>query len=303
MSTQILEITQPGYMLKIKRGFVQVFDGKELLGEVVIDDLLCLLISVPGCLISSNLIDRLVNEQVPIAICGKNYLPNALILPTAGKGRQYEIMRAQSALSEPKRKRFWQTVVQAKLFNQASLLEQLGINAIGLHKLITKTRSGDLDNCEAQGARYYWTKLFGAEFRRNRDANDINSALNYSYTVLRACMARAIVASGLHPTYSLHHRNPQNPINLVDDLMEPFRPVCDAIVNLHRHNQFDNGLSTELKRRLANVAIAPVISADETSPLSIACVKLARSFANSLLDKTQLLEFPRLSSQIEMSAN
>ena len=52
-----------------------------------------------------------------------------------------------------------------------------------------------------------------------------------------AATARAVVAAGLHPTIGLHHSNEGNPMRLVDDLMEPFRPVIDLKVwQLQRQN-------------------------------------------------------------------
>jgi hypothetical protein len=67
----------------------------------------------------------------------------------------------------------------------------------------------------------------GAGFRRDPSAGGRNAALNYGYAVLRACVARAVVASGLNPAIGIFHANRHNPLCLVDDLMEPFRPCVD----------------------------------------------------------------------------
>jgi CRISPR associated protein Cas1 len=63
---------------------------------------------------------------------------------------------------------------------------------------------------------------------RDREAEGLNAALNYGYTILRSATARLIVAMGLHPSVSLKHR--RDPMALTDDLMEPFRPVVDVHV-------------------------------------------------------------------------
>jgi CRISPR-associated protein Cas1 len=83
---------------------------------------------------------------------------------------------------------------------------------------------------EAQAARRYWPALFGAEFKRDPDAEDQNRLLNYGYAVLRAITARAICAAGLHPSLGLHHHNRYDSFCLADDLMEPYRPLVDAVV-------------------------------------------------------------------------
>ena len=42
--------------------------------------------------------------------------------------------------------------------------------------------------------------------------------------------ARAVVAAGLHPTIGINHAHRGNAFALADDLVEPFRPLVDALV-------------------------------------------------------------------------
>jgi CRISPR-associated protein Cas1 len=98
-----------------------------------------------------------------------------------------------------------------------------------------KVRSGDPDNLEAQAARIYWQALFGEDasgetFRRDPEGEGINLYLNYGYAVLRAIVARALCAAGLHPSLGVHHHNRYDTFCLADDLMEPFRPLVDRVV-------------------------------------------------------------------------
>ena len=43
-------------------------------------------------------------------------------------------------------------------------------------------------------------------------------------------MARSIVGAGLLPCFGIHHANKLNQFNLVDDMIEPFRPFVDYVV-------------------------------------------------------------------------
>ncbi len=54
--------------------------------------------------------------------------------------------------------------------------------------------------------------------------------MNYGYAILRAIVARALVASGLLPTLGIHHHNRYNAYCLADDVMEPYRPYVDELV-------------------------------------------------------------------------
>jgi CRISP-associated protein Cas1 len=110
------------------------------------------------------------------------------------------------------------------------VLEKVGQSSAHLTRLTQKVRSGDTSNIEAQAARRYWGLLLGNEFRRDQNGTGLNILLNYGYTVFRAATARSVIAAGLHPTLGLHHLNQGNPMRLVDDLIEPFRPLVDLTV-------------------------------------------------------------------------
>ena len=92
-------------------------------------------------------------------------------------------------------------------------------------------KSGDTSNLEARAAAYYWKNLFWIEgFTRDREGIPPNNLLNYGYAILRAVVARSLVASGLLPTLGIHHHNRYNAYCLADDIMEPYRPYVDQLV-------------------------------------------------------------------------
>ena len=299
MVGQIVEIATPGHWLNKARGFLEVHKEGEKIGQVPLDDIAAIIISVQGCSLSTNLLDQLAQRNIPIVICGQNYLPTSWTLPVQGHNRQFQIMQAQMNLSEPKRKRAWQHIVKAKIRNQAEALARIGQSNSQLLRLADKVRSGDPDNCEAQAARVYWQRLFGNDFRRDRNAPGLNAALNYSYAVIRACVARGISGAGLHPSFSLHHKNPQNPLNLVDDLLEPFRPIADIM--LKTKYKTIGELDVETKSALASITTIAVPLDDETSPLSLAAVKVSRSFANFCLGEADSCLHPALPDPLHLS--
>ena len=283
------------------RGFLEVSEKGEKIGQVPLDDIAAVIISTPGCSVSTVLIDQLCKRNVPLVICGENYLPSSFTLPLRGYGRQFRVMRAQTALSAPRRKRVWQKIVRAKIKNQAKVLDRIGQSPKPLLRLAGKVRSGDPDNFEAQAARFYWQNLFGINFRRNRDAPGINAALNYTYAIVRACVARGVSGAGLHPSFSLHHKNPQNPFNLVDDLMEPFRPIADYAIH-QRFAATNVEMNSETKSQLAAITTLMIPLAGESPPLSLAATKMCRSFAAYYLGEKDDVVLPALPSPLEMWA-
>ncbi len=300
MPGQIVEITTPGLHLAKHRGFLQAKDKDSLVGQVSLDDILAVIVGIQGCSIPTALMDQLSQRNIMLVVCGKNFLPSSFILPVAGHGRQFQVMRAQTKLSEPRRKRAWQKIVRAKIRNQADVLTHAGRHNSRLLRLADRVKSGDPENCEAQAARIYWQQLFGNDFRRDHETIGLNAALNYIYAVLRACVARGVSAAGLHPSFSLCHKNPQNPLNLVDDLVEPFRPIADYRVwQSHTRRRYD--LSPAMKANLSAITTLTIPVKNETSPLSLAAVKVCHSFAGYCLGEEDDFVLPALPAHLGAS--
>jgi CRISPR-associated protein Cas1 len=160
-------------------------------------------------------------------VTGRNHLPAGMMLPIDAHHIQTQRHRAQVETSEPVKKRLWQSLVAGKIALQGEVLTHFAGNDGGLGPMSKRVRSGDPENLEAQAAQRYWPRLFGGDFRRDREAEDANALLNYGYAVVRAAAARAVVASGLIPSLGVFHKNRSNPFCLADDLFEPYRPYVD----------------------------------------------------------------------------
>jgi CRISPR-associated protein Cas1 len=130
----------------------------------------------------------------------------------------------------------------------------------------------------------------GSDFRRDQDAPGANALLNYGYAVLRAAVARAICAVGLHPGLGLFHRGAQNPMPLADDMMEPFRPaVDDTVRRLVADGATD--VTVAAKRRLVALLWQDEATAAGTSPLATVILRTAQSLAESFLSGSAMLAF------------
>lgn len=230
MIGRVIEIASDGRHLAVSRGFMTVSMGREEVGRVPLDDIGILLCHAHGLTYSNNLIAALTERGASMVICGPNHMPIAWIWPIEGHHVQSLRMRHQIDAGEPVRKRLWQALVKAKVLQQGAVLRRTGFAYEPFDHLARQVRSGDPDNIEAQAARRYWPLLMGKDFRRDRTAGGTNALLNYGYTVLRAGVARAVASAGLHPSIGLHHTNRGNPMCLVDDLMEPYRPLTDFLV-------------------------------------------------------------------------
>lgn len=301
MIGRIVEVAQDHRHLSLHRGHLIVSDGREQVGQVPLDDIAAVIGNAHGLTYTNNLLVALAQRNVPFVLCGANHNPVGMLWPVDGNFEQAGRMDAQLAASKPRQKRLWQTLVKAKLTHQAAVLQAHGKPHVPVAALIKKVRSGDPDNIEAQAARRYWTLLFGPDFRRDRQAGGVNSLLNYGYMVLRAAMARAVIAAGLHPTIGLHHTHAQNPMRLVDDLMEPFRPFIDhAVANLSHdgHEQ----VTPEIKRVLVNVLYMDLPGPEGSSPIATWLSRLAVSLAQHYQNEEETLKLPLAPTPMELAA-
>lgn len=175
---------------------------------------------------------ELLAAGATVMVTGRDHLPAGMMLPLDAHHVQTERHRAQVGAGEPVKKRAWQALIRSKIAQQGAVLTHFTGDHGGLAAMSRRVRSGDPDNLEAQAAQRYWPRLFGGAFRRDRDADGINTLLNYGYAVVRAAAARAVVAAGLIPSLGVFHRNRGNPFCLADDLLEPYRPYVDWRVKL-----------------------------------------------------------------------
>ena len=294
MIGRIVEVADDRRHLFLSRGFLVVQDtegDRKELGQIPLDDIAAVIANAHGLSYTNNLLVALAERCAPFVLCAANHNAVGMILTIDGNYQQAKRFDAQLAASQPLKKRLWAEIVKCKLQQQAAALEATGAPAITLSALVRKVRSGDPDNFEAQGARRYWSQLFGNDFRRDQQAGGLNAMLNYGYTVLRAATARAVVASGLHPTLGLHHSNESNAMRLVDDLMEPFRPMIDLKI-WQLHKQGENHVTPESKRALVRTLYDDMQTSVGATPVMVCAQKLATSLAQIFIGEKDKLDLP-----------
>jgi len=231
MTDRILDLSEGPADLHVRHGQLRIERPEAEALSVPLDDLAVLVVSHPRVTYTHSVLTRLSAAGGALIACDEAHLPACMLLPLAGHYVQAERFARQARASRPTQKRLWRQIVRAKVRHQARLLEDLRGHDAGLRHLARRVRSADPTNVEAQASRRYWPFLFDdPDFRRRRDVADQNRLLNYGYAVLRAVVARAICAAGLHPSLGLHHANRYDGFCLADDLMEPFRPVVDRAV-------------------------------------------------------------------------
>lgn len=200
--------------------------------------------------LSVNALRALCGAGACVMVTDETHMPAALMLPMAANRSAPSRLRRQIAhIGTAMPGALWQSLVQARIRTQAATLRSFGLNgAMRLTRLADEVEAGDRTHREGQAARHYWQYLFNDFKRKKEGAEDgINARLNYGYAVLRSLVARELVAAGLSCELGLGHCSTENPFNLADDFMEPFRFTVERHV---RHLDCETKLDSAGKKEI-----------------------------------------------------
>ena len=260
-----------------------------------IEDIGVIILDNKQITITSSTIEALLDNNCALITCDNKSMPVGLMLPLCGNTTQCERFSKQIEASIPLKKQLWQQTVQQKIMNQASILQSCKHEEVRCMRVwAADVRSGDPDNIEARAAAYYWRAMFSEiSFKRDRDGESPNNLLNYGYAILRAVIARSLVASGLLPTLGIHHHNRYNAYCLADDIMEPYRPYIDRLVfNLYKNGARE--LTSEIKKELLGIPVIDVEIGGKRSPLMIASLQTTSSLFKCFDGERRKITFPEI---------
>ena len=265
---------------------------------IPIEDIGVILLDNKRITITSSALEALIENNSAVITCDSKNMPIGLLLPLCGNTTQNERFRMQVDASLPLKKQLWQQTIKQKISNQAKILSIYTNADVGcMYAWADKVRSGDPDNLEARAAAYYWKNIFTdiSDFVRGRDGEPPNNLLNYGYAILRAVVARSLVASGLLPTLGIHHHNRYNAYCLADDVMEPYRPYVDGLVLdiMCLTNDYSE-LTKDIKIRLLSIPVLDTTIGGKKSPLMIATQQTTASLYKCFSGEQRRMVYPEL---------
>lgn len=300
MIKRTLEISREPAHLALRNEQLLLKRDGQVVGSVPCEDIGLVMVDHPQTTYTHAALSQLAESEAVVVLCGPNHLPVAMLLPLADHSQVVWRLRDQLNASKPLQKQLWSQLVVAKVEAQARNLPPDSSPHKKLLALAKEVRSGDPKNIEAQAAKIYWANwLSGATpaeldtepFRRDSTAAGLNGFLNYGYAVIRASLARAIVAAGLLPSLGIHHRNRSNSFCLADDLIEPFRALVDDKVR-EMHRQGYDELNQPAKAELLDLLTMPMQLAEQTGPLMLMLARCVTSLVYCYAGEAKKLEIP-----------
>ncbi len=240
--------------------------------------------------ISNYLLYTCGEYNITLFSCDKKHQPNVVLTPFYQHSRNTKVAFNQINITEPLKKRLWQKIIKQKIQNQSNVLKILFDNNT-LDYYYDKVKSGDTTNIEAQVSKLYWSLLF-KDFKRHAETKH-NAALDYGYAIIRGTLAKYTASSGLIPCLGVHHCNELNSFNLIEDLIESFRPFVDLLVStMETLNEPE--LTKQDKALLLNILNMQCRYKGEQITIQNACERVCQTFVKSIeQNDNNILELPQ----------
>ena len=291
---RILLIENPAYLsidlgrLKIKRKY---HDDHFVSAR----DIAVLVIHHPQVTLTQRVISELSELNTITIFTDKKHQPTTVCFPIIGSTQTVPRLHQQIKIKDSHtHQQLWKSIIQCKILSQNHILENIGHIKPYLPRLAKTTLSGDIRNNEAQAAGYYWKHWLGNEVKHKRikqGANDhFNISLNFGYAILRSLIARCVSIAGLNPSLGVHHRNMENPFNLCDDLIEPYRFLVDQhVLSL---NQIEDFNSQAKKKILGFIENNILLSNQREYRLTAAIQETVDSYVRIIENKQKTMVLP-----------
>lgn len=237
MSWRTIVITNQA-KLSYKNGYM-IVRGEDV-SMIHLSEINTVLIDTTAVSITSYLICELMKNKIKLVFCDEKRNPQSEVVPYYGSHDTSKKINMQLNWNDETKSLVWTKIIFQKIMNQADHLKKLNLsNWDKLMEYVYDLQLNDVTNREGHAAKVYFNTLFGKDFSRE-EANDINAALNYGYSIILSAFNKAIVANGYITQIGLKHKNYFNQFNLTSDLMEPFRVFVDEIVYIHQFEPFNN---------------------------------------------------------------
>lgn len=263
---------------------------------IPIDDISIIVIDNLAIRITIRMLTQLAESGVGVVVCDQEHLPIGFYGGYDTHSRASKVLGHQIR-NDHLYDHLWAKIVQGKIMNQLKALKILGKGDINIYEKMKEfareVQPGDITNRESYAAKIYFNVMMGMSFSRGNPNILLNSGLDYGYAIIRSYLARICVAYGLNTQIGIHHRNEYNRFNLVDDLMEPFRPIVDIHANKILENE--EFFKSTHRRSLVNILNHTIRYMDKEMYICNAMEEFIQQVAANIMENPKELVMPDVS--------
>ena len=260
---------------------------------IPLDDISMIVLDNLSSAITSRLLCQLSEQGIGLVLCNQQHLPTGFYSAYDNHSRANKVIGYQIEKPRIFYDEIWKNIVEAKIHNQARAYFKISNDHAGADRIAAFANNvsvGDSTNREAHAAKVYFNQLMGTTFSRGNDDILLNSGLDYGYSILRSFIARACTGYGLNTQLGIHHRNEYNRFNLVDDLIEPLRPIVDIVA--YEILSDAEYFMPEHRRQLVNMLNMKILYRDKKMYLSNMIENYVEQYASLVMDRTKEIVMP-----------
>lgn len=296
MSYRQVLITKPASIHFQNCQLVVECDGNQ--NQIPVEDIGIIMIESQQVQITSYCISELSKAGVVVHFCDASHIPIAMTIPQNKHYRPYEIFQWQQAQSDQLKAHITEQLLKAKIKNQYTVAMYCNVREESIQLLAEyeqALKGNDFENREGTAAKVFFNALYGKEFIRFND-DIVNSIQNYGYGVLRSAISQSLSAYGFTLFIGVNHKGKTNALNLVYDIIEPYRPIIDyyCYENLET---FSATITPQIKKEIVYLLNSTVIVDNKQVTLQYSIDMLVRSYLRILEVgevKLSLPTFPKI---------
>ncbi len=260
---------------------------------IPLDDISIIVMDNLASMLSARLLCQLSEQGIGLMICNQEHLPTGYYSSYNNHSRSSKVIGYQINKEKDYYDNLWKQIVEAKIRNQAKAYLRLLGDYDGSYQIAAFAMdilNGDKSNREAHAAKVYFNLLMGTSFSRGNEDILLNSGLDYGYAVLRSYIARVCVGYGLNTQLGIHHKSEYNRFNLVDDLVEPLRPLVDIVA--FEMMKEDLYFTAEHRRKLVNILNMKIRYRDKKMFVCNMIENYVEQYASLIMGRCEKIIFP-----------
>lgn len=260
---------------------------------IPLDDISIIVMDNLASMLSARLLCQLSEQGIGLMICNQEHLPTGYYSSYNNHSRSSKVIGYQINKEKDYYDNLWKQIVEAKIRNQAKAYLRLLGDYDGSYQIAAFAMdilNGDKSNREAHAAKVYFNLLMGTSFSRGNEDILLNSGLDYGYAVLRSYIARVCVGYGLNTQLGIHHKSEYNRFNLVDDLMEPLRPLVDIVA--FEMMKEDLYFTVEHRRKLVDILNMKIRYRDKKMFVCNMIENYVEQYASLIMGRCEKIIFP-----------
>ena len=272
-----------GERLSVQDDWLVVSFEDNTVKKIPLEDLYCVVIDNKNLVLTVPTLSLFAKHKIHVVVTDEKHLPVAQMYPMNTNYHCYRIQKKQLDMSDTFKGEIWRLIVQRKIENQATCLENDWTDRVVVNKirqLASEVLEHDVGNREGISAKIFFRNLYGTNFIRFSD-DAVNAILNYGYAIIRSGVAKSLVAHGFNCVIGVHHISETNEFNLADDFMESLRPLVDGWI-AKNSDCLSEGLSKYVKNELVSLINAELLFDGKTMKVRYAIDAMVKTFVTAL---------------------